>query len=307
MLLQMTRCRRVLVLLLTSALSGAGCGSDAAPSVVPTAPTTVGTPPTGGTPPPVLSNAATVSGKVSDTANRPIAGATIEVLDGIHAGMTTTSDGNGQYWFFGVITEGTRFRASRDGYLDNVARVGAYCERCNPHYWAYIALGLPAAPANIAGDYVMSVAGCDALPADVRTRSYAVTIVAEKHQPTAANSYFRVDISAPSLVRGSAWEGLWIAVAANDLALEMGDAHGQPGFIEEIGPDTYFSAGGWGQGSVAASGTTFTTMFEGDVYYCVMKPGVPVLDADRRYVCSGADRRVTQIRCPAGRLTFTRR
>jgi hypothetical protein len=303
----MSRCTRALILLLTSALAGAGCGSESPPGFQPTAPTTVATPPTGGTPPPVVSNPATVSGKVYDTANRPIAGATIEVLDGVHAGMTTTSDRNGQYWFSGVIAEGTRFRASRDGYLENIARVGAYCERCNPHYWVYLALGLPTAPANIAGDYVMTVEGCNALPADVRTRSYAATIVAEKNQPTTANTYFRVDIIGASLVRGGVWEGLWIAVAANDLALEMGDAHGQPGFIEELGPDTYFSAGGWGDGSVAASGTTLTTMFEGEVYYCVMKPGVPVLDADRRYACSGADRSVTRVGCPAGRLTFTRR
>jgi hypothetical protein len=306
MLLQMSRCEGALILLLTSALAGAGCGSESPPSFLPTAPTAVATPPTGGTPPPAVSSAATVSGKVYDTANRPIAGATIEVLDGVNAGMTTTSDRNGQYWLTGVFAEGTRFRASREGYLENFAKVGAYCGRCTPQYWVYFALGLPAAPANIAGEYTMTVEGCDALPAEMRTRTYPATIVPDAYQPTAATTYFRVDFAGSSLVRG-VWDGLWIAVAANDLELEMGDLHGQPGLIEQLDADTYFSVGAWGRATVTTPVTTFTSVFEGEIYYCVMKPGVPVLDADRRHACSGADRSVTRIGCPGGRLTFNRR
>ena len=292
------------ILLLTiSTVSAAGCGSESPAAALPTAPTTTVVPPPG------VTARASVSGKVYDTSNRPIGGATIEVLDGAHAGLRTTSDATGQYWLTGVFEEGQRFRATRDGYLEDISRVGPKCERCNPHLWVYFQLGLPIAPVNIAGQYTMTVEAaeaCTALPADMRSRSYTANIVPEAVQPTAANTYFRVDVGGAQLMPDAAWAGVWIAVAGNDIEVVMGDQHGQPGLIEQLGNDTYFSAGVWGRATVASPVTTFTSTFEGEIVYCVLKPGVALLDVNRRHDC-GAARAVTRIACPGGRLTFTRR
>jgi len=297
-----------ILLLFTSAVSGAGCGSESATAALPTSPSTVA-PPTTVVPAPVVTLPASLSGMVYDTANRTIAGATITVVDGAQAGLTTKSNASGQYWLTGTFEEGTRFRASREGYVDGESRLGPSCAPCNPHLWVSIYLALPIPPVNIAGDYTMTVdalAACTSLPADMRSRSYTATIVPEAVQRTAANTYFRVEMGGAPLMPDAVWAGLWIAVAGSDLELEMGDLHGQPGLIEQLGNDGYFSAGAWGRTTVASPATTFTSPFEGEIVYCVMKPGVAVLDANRRHDC-GADRAISRIACPGGRLTFTRR
>ena len=292
----------VLVLLFGS-LAGAGCDSDSKTGVLPTAPTSV-------VPPVVVdSNAINLSGRVYDTAFRPIGGATVEVLDGAEAGKTTIANASGQFGFTGVFEEGTRFRATKDGFLEDTSRLGPSCAPCNPHHWVYFHLGLPIAPTNIAGDYTMTVeaaAGCTALPEEARRRTYTATIAPEVNQPTAATTYFRVTTGGASLVHGGVWEGIWIAVAADYIDLAMGDLHGQPGLIEELRADTYFGVDAWGNGTVPSPGTTFTAPFEGTIVYCVMKPGIAVLDGDRRHNCS-ADRAISRVTCPGGRLTFTRR
>lgn len=290
-----------MLVLVIGSLAGASCGEESPSRVLPTAPTAV-------VPPDVaITNGSTLSGIVFDTANRRIAGARIEVIDGAQAGMTTTANASGQYWLTGFFEEGTRFRATKDGYFESVRPLGPSCAPCNPHLWVYFYLGSPVTPANIAGSYTMTVEarqGCNALPPEMRTRSYAATIVAEARQPTAADTYFRVDISGVSLLHGYSWEGLSIFVAGDFLELQMGDLHGQPGFVEELGDDTYFSVGAWGTATIG-SPAAFTVPFEGDIVHCVMKPGAPPI-SDRRYVCSGAQV-VTRVVCPAGGLTFTRR
>ena len=292
----------VLVLLFGS-LAGPGCNSDSKTGALPTAPTSV-VPPVG-----VNANTLALSGRVYDTAFRPIGGATVEVLDGAEAGRTTTANASGQFWFSGVFEEGTRFRATKEGFLDGTSRLGPFCAPCNPHHWVYFHLGLPIAPANIAGAYTMTVealAGCTALPEEARMRTYTATIAPEANQPTAATTYFRVSTGGASIVHGGTWEGLWISVAGDYIDLAMGDLHGQPGLIEELRADTYFGVDAWGTGTVPSPGTTFTASFEGAIVYCVMKPGIAVLDGDRRHNCS-ADRAISRVACPGGRMTFTRR
>src|SRR5687768_13092610 len=149
MLLQMRRSSAVLLALIIGAFSVGGCGSDSPTAALPTAPTTVAPPPTTAVPPPVVTLPASLSGMVYDTANRTIAGATITVVDGAQAGVTTKSNASGQYWLTGVFEEGTRFRASREGYVDGESRLGPSCAPCNPHLWVSIYLALPIPPVNI--------------------------------------------------------------------------------------------------------------------------------------------------------------
>src|SRR4051794_14289338 len=60
-----------------------------------------------------------IKGTVFDTANRPLAGARVQVLDGSHAGTTATVTANGEFSMVGTFEEGTRFRATIDGYISD--------------------------------------------------------------------------------------------------------------------------------------------------------------------------------------------
>lgn len=288
-----------------SLLVGAACGSESPNRVPPTAPTTV-VPPTVVPPPAVVvPNPGGLTGRVTDTGFRPIAGAMVEVLDGPQAGMTNTTNASGQFSLSGAFEVGTRVRAKREGYLDGTSQLMGPCATCVPQFWVNISLGLMVAPANIAGEYTMTVEACDALPFEVRTRTFAASIVPAADQPTAANTRFRADIGGAQLLRGFAWEGIGIAVAGDYMEFWMGDYHGQPGLIERLDDDTYYSVDAWGTTTVGPGGTIIVS-FLGDMVHCVLKPGEAVFDANGRYTCDRA-RSVTRTACGAGRLTLTKR
>ena len=272
-----------------------GCSNDtpAKPaSLIPTGPTVVASP----------LAAVSVSGKVYDTALRPLAGAMVEVLNGAQAGNVVTTRADGQFGFSGAFDDDTRFRATKDGHEAGVAKLGAYCERCNPHHWVYFYLALPVPPANLAGDYTLTVVANDActmLPAEARSRTYPANIVANATQPTSANTNFHFIPSGASLVSGLGWEGLWFYVAGNYLEMSIGDLHGQPGLVERMGANTYFGFGGWGTTELGAAGvSTMSMTFDGEVVYCELKPGVAPVDANQRFTC-GADQAVSRLACPS--------
>ena len=293
------------------ALAATACDGRDPGVVIPTAPTAPA-PVAAAAPPPPPARGIGIAGKVHDTGFRPLGGAIVEVVNGPNAGKRVTTLSNGEFFLFGDFDADTQFRATKDGYQSGVKKMGSYCAPCNPHFWVYFYLGLPVPPADIAGNYLLTVtadAACTALPPEARSRTYTATIVAEANQPTPADTYFRGRTGAASLVTDLAWEGLWFAVAGNYIEVTAGDLHGQPGLLEEIAPRTYFSFGGIGQTTLESSGTTaIRSLFEGEIVYCVLKPDVAPLDGDRRYNCS-ADRAVTRVVCPSFRhqLIFTRR
>ena len=283
---------------------GAACGSASPDRVLPTAPTTVVPPPVA-PPPAALPNPSGVNGWVTDTGFRPIAGAMVEVLDGPQAGMTNITNASGQFSLSGAFRVGTRVRAWKEGYLDGTSQLISPCATCVPRFVVNINLGLMVAPANIAGEYTMTVEACDALPREARTRSFTASIVPAADQPTAANTRFQGNIGGAQLVRGFAWEGIGIAVAGDYMEFSMGDYHGQPGLIERLDDDTYYSVDAWGTTTVGPGGTIIVS-FLGDTAHCALWPGEAVLDANGRYTCERA-RPGTRTACAGGRLTLTKR
>jgi hypothetical protein len=75
--------------------------------------------PTAPTPPTPVQYAFTqISGNVSDTAFRPVAGVRVEIVDGSEAGASVASDASGRFSFSGgTFVDATKFRASKDGYV----------------------------------------------------------------------------------------------------------------------------------------------------------------------------------------------
>ena len=84
------RRHHTLLFLTIGVLAGAACNSPSTSAVLPTAPTsTVAAP----APPSGIA----ISGKVYDTGNRPLAGATVEVVNGASAGLKATTGPDGSY------------------------------------------------------------------------------------------------------------------------------------------------------------------------------------------------------------------
>src|SRR5262245_43990636 len=87
-----------------------GCGDRESP-VEPTTPVQA-------TPPPVAPAVQDfrLSGAVSDTANRPLAGSKVEVMEGPRAGTFATTDESGRFSMAGTFTGNITLSASKDGY-----------------------------------------------------------------------------------------------------------------------------------------------------------------------------------------------
>lgn len=269
----------IAVVLLVSA-----CASESTALLTPTAPTALTAAPAA-----VAVPGLTVSGKVYDTGHRPLAGARVQVLNGVDAGLSTTADARGQYWLTGSFDGGTLFLATLEGYREAVAPLPEPCPRCNPPHWVYFYLGSPAAPADIAGRYTLTViadASCSMLPAEMRTRTYSATIVAEPRQPTPDDTRFVATVEGRSVLPGLGWRDVAIAVAGDYLDLSLGDLHGQPGVVERVYDNAFFAFGGWGSTNVGAGPvSTITSTFEGAIEYCVLPPGMSPI-ADARYACA---------------------
>lgn len=204
------------------------------------------------------SSAITMRGTVSDTAFHNIAGATIEIVSGPSAGLTTTSDSGGQWGFAGAFDDSTQFRATKDGYEPAVQPLGPFCAACNPNRWVNFALAAHATPANVAGSYDMTIIadGCTSgFPEQMRSRTYAVTL------PASANAYFGISPTGAKFVPG--WNLVDGGVSGNYVGLWF------ESLVEEFAPGKYLMFGMSGGETVAAEHpATITMRAAGRISYC---------------------------------------
>ena len=99
----------IVLLMFTPGMVASGCGDRESVMPMATAPTPV---------PPSPSGVGLVSGVVYDTTLKPLSGATVEVLDGPQAGTSAIADAKGEFSLSGAFGTATRFRATKEGYLD---------------------------------------------------------------------------------------------------------------------------------------------------------------------------------------------
>jgi hypothetical protein len=237
---------------------------------------------------------------VSDTAFRIIEGATVEVVDGPHAGLSATSDSTGQVSFNGSFDLGTVFRATKEGHLTTTGTVNSSCATCPK--WIAFTMGVLAPPANIAGDYTLTLIAdstCADLPPDARTRSYtaAVTPVVSPDRPV--NTYFDVNVSGAPLLTG--YKKFWIGVAGDYLSISL-DWEG-PILVEELAANTYVAFGGWATTTLgSAAVTTISTSFDGVIDYCELRSPMSTF-----YSCPAAAVAHAQCTSKNHRITLTRR
>jgi len=296
----MTTSTHSALLLLLVVAGVAACDRPGSPtSPTPTVPQPVGT-----IAPPV--NGELVSGTVSDSALRRLAGATVEILNGPQAGSSTTTDASGHFSLFASVDDATRFRASKEGHVTADAPVLANCDRCNPRRWVHFFLNVLEPSVALAGDYTLTFiadGACTNLPQEVRTRSYEATVSPGDLNwpgfPAQAGTSFKVTPVGSAFPAGLNY--FWLNAAGSFIAVVLGD-HTDPGVTERVAPDTYVAFHGPTTITVRSPVSSISTPFVGWIDYCVN----PTMGD--RYDCTPGPS-VTRIRCDSARhqLTLTRR
>ena len=285
--------RATVLLLFAAGLSGCN-GSH--PSLPFTTPSPVGVP--------IPTSTANLLGYVYDTANRPVAAAVVTVVDGPLAGTSMTTDAAGHFIYPQAVTSTLTFRVSKDGYLTREATSHTSAPGGRP--WAYIELETVALPLNIAGDYTLTLTAddtCGALPSELRTRTYAVTI-----EPRSApllrpgTTFTLLSLGSPFLDN---YRGFPIGVAGDYVAFSIYNGE-DFGLVERIAPKTYLAFYGSAGGVVVASTSTISAPFDGGIEYC--ESSSDISDMATIYSCMPAlpDSRA-QCVSKNHRLTLTRR
>jgi hypothetical protein len=234
-----------------------GCGGS------PSTPTAAQQP----APPPVPSSTTQLAGIVYDSAERPLSGARVEVLDGPQAGQWTLTDGTGSYGFNGAFDDATRFRATTTGHVPAIGTRGARCAPCNPNWWLYFFLQPDGASADLTGDYTMTIAAdpaCSDLPASARERTYTARIAHAVYALHPPETTFKLTVD-PSFLSG--YRTLDVFVAGSAVTAEVGDLHGAPGLVEQVAETTYLTFGGLISAAVSMP-LRITASFNGFIEQC---------------------------------------
>ena len=272
---------RRLGLLLGFALLAGACGSSSPAPASPTMPS------------PVQYVFTEISGHVFDTAFRPLAGVRVEIVDGLHAGASVTSEAEGGFSFTGgQFVDGIKFRATKDGYVS--ATVSGPLQFPWPSAVAHLTITLQslAPPVKIeAGDYALTLVAnnaCTDIPSDLRTRTYnAIITPAPSSSGLPSNTRYDVAVSGPLLSPF----GFGIGVASNHLRFEIDG----PAFFEHVSPFTYLEIAGSGGTDVDTSTvSTVSIPFSGSFEYCVLKSA---MDRNNNCYTTPADQKVTYKQC----------
>jgi hypothetical protein len=210
---------------------------------------------------------ASLFGYVYDTAYRPVADAVVTVVDGPLAGTSMTTNADGHFTYPQMVTSTLTFRASKEGYITAGAASRTSAPGGRP--WVYIQLEAVALPVNIAGNYTLTLTAdntCGALPSELRTRIYAVTIEPRSAPPLRPGTAFTLlPLGSPFLDN---YRGFPIGVAGDYVAFSIYNGE-DFGLVERIGPKTYLAFYGSASGVVDASTSTISAPLDGGIEYCV--------------------------------------
>jgi len=258
------------IVLLVAAQGLAGCGDSGSPST-PSAPSPVAQ--AGSTPPSLpTASVSRIWGYVLDTAFRPIADATVDVVDGPYAGLSATTDVAGRFELAGTFDQTTRFRAAKERHI--AATQAWTCSSSGPcgagGATPFLGFTLAVVESNvdIAGDYTLTViadSACADLPDELRTRTYAARVTPQSRPDLPANAGFDVRLSGATFL--DHLDGFGIGVAGGSLGFWLHGGH-DPAFVERVTANTYLEFSGNAAASVPASGaSTISASFEGWIEY----------------------------------------
>ena len=279
------------------------CGPSSNPTT--RSPVSPSNAPTAGPQPAPRPTGISVAGTVSDTAWRHLVGATVEVVEGPDMGRSATVGANGEFRLAGNFDETSRFRASKDGHVAAIRPLAPRCETCNPNFWVHFALAPDGPQVALAGNYTLTLtaaATCGALPAEARTRVFDVSITAQPIPNRPDNTNYALTVTGAGVLDN--YRSAFLGVAGDYIAFGVGDWHGTPGLVEQIGPNAYVGFDGAATGTVAAPGApALTTDFDGLIEYCESKSPLTA-----NYSCAPSEA-VARAQCVSKthQLTLTRR
>ena len=237
------KCRVLTAGLLLAAALITGCGSENPRRIV--------EPPGPPLPPPVFQS----GGSVSDTANRPLASATVEILDGPYAGTSVTTDGNGTF-LIPAISSGTAVRALKENYLPSTQTWPPAAGPANSRLSFYLA---PVGPSVVvAGDYALTLipdAGCG-FPAMLQTRTYGLRITPSAPSTNRPDGTLFTGVLSGAALLQVPTEFVGIAVAGNFVVVGLFGPEGDQA-VERVAPNTYFAFNSGASGSADPSSATF--------------------------------------------------
>ena len=233
--------------------------------------------PSSPTPVPAAPNSVTetIDGWVQDNVGRPVVGATVELIDGVPAGLSAITDGSGSFSLGEVTltTGNTKLRTSKDGFAPSVQLAGY---NASAHISEGIVLWSLTPPVIGPGDYTMSFvadSACD-LPEAARTRTYSATVTlpsSSGNLPPERRTNFDVALSGASFVVGlevSPTSSLTVAADADYLVFLMDPWDTGEYITERLAPATFVQLTGSVAGSMSASGLS-SLPFDGTFTYCV--------------------------------------
>ena len=287
---------KVLLVILLVVLNGslAACDSSSSDPVSPSVPSPVPAQPAG----------IQVAGTVVDGAWRPVLGATVEVLNGPQAGLSTSADSRGQFRLSGAFDGTTEFRAAKAGFVASVRSLPAKCEACNPNWWIHFELESVGPKADLAGSYLLTFVAdaCAGLPDEMRARTYDATARSISSPGGPANSHFVFTVTGAPFRTG--YSQFNVGVTGDYFSGFLGDLHGDPGILEQIAPAVSLGFEGVASASIDSSHvSTIDAAFDGVIDYCEGSS-----ETSARFSCTPKDGSA-HVRCSSKnhRLILTRR
>ena len=213
-------------------------------------------------------------GFVMDTAYRPLAGARVEVVDGVSAGMATVADDTGQFVLSGMFDKTTQFRAVKDGHETRTQPWNCSVAVClganNAQPWLGFYLTVLEPTVNIAGDYVLTFTAdgaCTDLPEIARGRSYRAAVTARPADGRSAIPGFDLKVVGSPVVGNMT--GFPIGAAGSRLSFWLHGGH-DPAVVEDLGANTYLAFSGTAAATVGPAGlSSITADFDGWIEHLV--------------------------------------
>ena len=276
----------IIVTLLTALASGCTDISPTRAVRLPTQPSAVQTP----LPPP-----AELTGLVTDSALRPIAGARVEIADGLRAGASTTTDSVGTFRLDGTFDTGTRVRASMGGYV--AADSAVACPLCTLVFRLR-----PERPSiDMTGQYTLTLAAdptCHDLPGPLVSRNFTATVSRSSPPDWPPDTSFAVTVAGETVL--DEFRRFSIHTAADNVTFFLEETD-RPALIEQIAATEFLAFNGIARASAEPPGVPISAPFEGYIHQCTL-PSLP-------FSWHGCDEAPGHQGCHSknNRLTFTRR
>jgi len=212
-----------------------------------------------------------LSGYASDTAFRPVAGATVTLVDGPQAGASTASNEAGRFTFAGTFEVGTTVRVSKEGYTPATATARPNGSS-NGTVWAFVLLDALAKPVDLVGDYTLTIvadSACTGIPNELQTRNWPASIGITSGSNGQPGTSLTLAVSGGSFLANQ--DRFPIGVSGGDVTFSVYSGE-EVGLVEKIAAGTFLAIGGSSLVSIDTGPVAkISAPFWGAIDYCALQ------------------------------------